>query len=188
DGVVLGMARGGVPVAYGAARLLELPLDVCVVRKLGLPSQPELAMGALARGAQILNRTVVEAAGVDRAALERGAARQSLELERGEHAYRGSRRRIEVAGRSAIVIDDGLATGSSMMAMVCALRDEGVRGVIAAVPVASTGACAAVGERADEVVCAHTPRYFFSVGAWYGDFDQVSDDEVRELLERFWRE
>ena len=183
DEAVLGLARGGVPVAYEVARALGLQLDVCVVRKLGLPRRPELAMGALARGTLVLNPEVVRAGVVSDAVLEQVTAREAARLAEREATYRAGRDPIDVAGRGAIVIDDGVATGSSMLAAIHALREQGAGPITAAVPVAPATTCRAIARDADEVVCVHTPRPFLAVGRWYADFSEVDDDEVRRLLE-----
>jgi predicted phosphoribosyltransferase len=188
DAVVLGLARGGVPVAYEVARLLELPLDVTVVRKLGVPGRTELAMGAVARGTLVLNRAVTRAAGIDSLTVRRAAEHESGRLAGLERSYRGGRDPVAVAGRTTILIDDGLATGSSMLAAVWALRDEGVRATVVAVPVAPPETCRAIAAEVERVVCVFRPRRFFSVGTWYVDFDQVSDEDVRTLVGHSWRE
>jgi putative phosphoribosyl transferase len=182
NAVVLGLARGGVPVAHEVARTLQLPLDVCVVRKLGLPRRPELAMGALARGTLVLNPEVVRAGLVDEGAFERVAEREAARLEEREAAYRAGRRPIDLSGRSAIVVDDGIATGSSMLAAIQAVREQGAGPVTVGVPVAPQRTCDAIARDADEVVCVLMPRPFVAVGRWYDDFSEVSDDEVRRLL------
>jgi len=183
DALVLGLARGGVPVAYELARALRLPLDVLVVRKLGFPTQPELAMGAIASGGAVVwNEEVIRAAHVRESTLEHAIARATAELERRERAYRAGNPELGVAGRTAIVVDDGLATGSSMLAAIESLRRRDAREIVVAVPVAPPEACAALARVADELVCAFTPRRFFSVGAWYADFDQTGEEEVRRLL------
>jgi putative phosphoribosyl transferase len=181
DAVVLGLARGGVPVAFEVARALELPLDVFVVRKLGFPTQPELAIGAVASGGtRVLNEEVARE--VDDESLERIAAREEAELQRRERAYRDGSEAAEVAGRTGILVDDGLATGASMLAAVRALRAREARAVVVAVPVAPAETCEALAAEADEVVCARTPSPFFSVGSWYENFEQTSDEEVERLL------
>lgn len=183
--VVLGLPRGGIPVAYEVAQALELPLDVFVVRKLGLPGQPELAMGAVASGGtRVLNEDVLRSARVSDATLERVVAEELAELERRERLYRGERSPLDLRDRAAILVDDGLATGSSMLAAVNAVRRLGARSVTVAVPVAPLETCDTLASEADDLVCPRTPQPFFSVGAWYDDFTQVSDTEVRELLDR----
>jgi len=183
--IVLGLPRGGVPVAFEVARALDLPLDVLVVRKLGLPQQPELAMGAIASGgALVVNDEVVRYLGGNAEAFEAVRAREQAELERRERDYRGSRPPLEVLGRTAILVDDGLATGATMEAAVRALRLLGAGRVIVAVPVASVEARERIAALADEVVCLATPGFFSAVGQWYADFGQTGDEEVRDLLAR----
>jgi putative phosphoribosyl transferase len=183
--VVVGLARGGVPVAYEIAARLEAPLEVFVVRKLGVPGHEELAMGAIASGGvRVLNRRVVDELAIDKDAFERVIADALSELSRRERLYRSGRDPIALRDANAILVDDGLATGSSMLAAVRALRAAGVRAVIAAVPVAPEKTCEAIGEEADEVVCAQTPSPFLSVGSYYRNFAQTTDDEVRALLAR----
>jgi putative phosphoribosyl transferase len=185
DAIVLGLPRGGVPVAYEVARALDLPLDVLVVRKLGLPQQPELAMGAIASGgALVLNDEVVRYLGSRREAFEGVRAREQVELERRERDYRGTRPPLEVKGRSAVLVDDGLATGATMEAAVLALRSLGAKEVVVAVPVASQEARERIEAVADEVVCLAAPPFFSAVGQWYADFGQTEDAEVRDLLAR----
>ena len=179
---MLGLPRGGVPVAWEVARRLGAPLDVFVVRKLGYPGHEELAMGAIASGGvRVLNPEVV-AYGVSRDAIERVTAREQVELERRERLFRGDRPRLPVAGRVAILVDDGLATGSTMRAAIRAVRQQGASRIVVAVPVAARSTCAEIEQEADEVVCAATPHPFHAVGLWYEDFSQTTDDEVRELL------
>jgi putative phosphoribosyl transferase len=185
DTIVLGLPRGGVPVAYEVAAALELPLDVLVVRKLGLPQQPELAMGAIASGgALVVNDEVVRYLGGRAEAFEAVRAREQAELERRERGYRGVRSPLEMTGRTAIVVDDGLATGATMEAAVRALQSLGAHRVIVAVPVASVEARRRIEAVADEVACLATPEFFSAVGQWYADFGQTEDDEVRDLLAR----
>jgi predicted phosphoribosyltransferase len=183
DVLVLGLPRGGVPVAWEVARRLGAALDVFVVRKLGFPGHEELAMGAIASGGvRVLNPEVV-AYGVTRDEIERLAEREQRELERRERLFRGDRPPIRVVDRTVILVDDGLATGSTMRAAVRALRQQGAARIIVAVPVAARSTCAEMEDEADEVVCAATPEPFHAVGLWYEDFRQTTDDEVRELLD-----
>ena len=183
DLLVLGLPRGGVPVAHEVARALGAPLDVFVVRKLGVPGREELAMGAIAGGnVRVLNTDVVRALQIPHEAIERATADEQRELERRERAYRGGRPPLAVRDRTAILVDDGLATGSTMRAAVIALREREPARVVVAVPVGAPEACLAMREVADECVCVHAPAAFRGVGLWYDDFAQTTDDEVRELL------
>jgi len=185
DALVLGLPRGGVPVAFEVADALGLPLDVLVVRKLGLPGQPELAMGAIAGGgALVVNEEVLRYLPPGGDAFETVRAREQRELERREREYRGDRPPLEVRGRAVILVDDGLATGATMEAAVRSLQSLGAQRVVVAVPVASTEARERIAAVADEVVCLATPEYFSAVGQWYRDFGQTSDNEVTGLLER----
>jgi putative phosphoribosyl transferase len=185
DVVVLGLPRGGVPVAFEVARGLDAPLDVFLVRKLGVPGQEELAMGAIASGGvRVLNADVVRSLGVSDTVLEGVAAREGEELARRERAYRGSRAPIEVPGRVGILVDDGLATGATMRAAAAALRRLGPQRLVVAVPVAAAEACAELGADADDVVCVVTPEPFYAVGLWYDDFSETTDAEVQALLRR----
>jgi len=182
--LVLALPRGGVPVGFELAQALEAPLDVFVVRKLGAPGQEELAVGAVARGVQVLNDGVVEALGLDAAVIERAAATEQRELTRRERLYRGDRRPVDVEDRTVILVDDGLATGATMRAGALALRAKRPRRLVLAVPVAAAQTCELLRADADELVCASTPEPFVAVGAWYDDFSQTTDDEVRALLAR----
>jgi putative phosphoribosyl transferase len=185
DTIVLGLPRGGVPVAHEIAEALALPLDVLVVRKLGLPWQPELAMGAIASGgALVLNDEVVRYLGDRGDAFETVRAREQAELERRERDYRGDRPPLDMRNRTGILVDDGLATGATMEAAVRALQALGARRVVVAVPVASAQARDRIAAVADEVVCLATPMLFSAVGQWYRDFGQTEDEEVRDLLAR----
>lgn len=185
DPIVLALPRGGVPVGFEVAQLLHAPLDVFVVRKLGVPGQEELAMGAIASGGiRVLNHTIIEGLAIPPEQIEDVAAREERELERRESAYRGGRAPLDVNGRAVILVDDGVATGSSMRAAVTALRHKEPREIIVAVPVASRYICDELQEASDETVCLYTPLDFFAVGQWYKEFSQISDDEVRSLLER----
>lgn len=185
DVIVLALPRGGVPVGYEVATALDVPLDVFVVRKLGLPWHEELAMGALASGGvRILDEDLIRAARVSPDDLERVVTAEQAELERRERQYRGDRPFPDLTGKTVILVDDGLATGSTMRAAVAALRQEGPRRVVVAVPVAAHETCAAIGDIADDVVCGATPDPFYAVGLWYEDFSQTTDEAVRELLSR----
>lgn len=183
DVIVLALPRGGVPVAFEVARELGVPLDLFLVRKLGAPGHEELAMGAIATGgAQLLNPDVVRALHVSADQVQAAVHREQAELERREHAYRGDRPPPPIAGRTVLVVDDGLATGATMRVAVRALRMEHPARVIVAVPVGAIETCEAMASEADEVVCARTPEPFYAVGMWYQQFDQTSDAEVRDLL------
>jgi predicted phosphoribosyltransferase len=183
DVVVLALPRGGVPVAFPVAELLDAPLDLFLVRKLGTPGHRELAMGAIASGGiRVLNDEVVKWYGIPPEAIDAVASEEERELGRREIAYREGRDGVPLEGRVIILIDDGLATGSTMMAAVKAVRQRAPARVIVAVPVGARETCAALSAVADEVVCLRMPEPFSAVGQWYLDFDQTSDDEVRKLL------
>jgi putative phosphoribosyl transferase len=185
DVLVLALPRGGLPVAFEVAQALNAPLDVFVVRKLGVPGHDELAMGAIATGGvRVLNDDVVGYLGLSDAAIDRVMEKEKRELERRERIYRGDRTPPNVQGRTVILVDDGLATGSTMRAAVAALRKQQPSHIVVAVPVASPEACAELGSEVDEIVCAATPRPFLGVGRWYRDFSQTTDEEVHELLAR----
>jgi putative phosphoribosyl transferase len=182
--VVLALPRGGVPVGYHVAEALDAPLDVFVVRKLGAPTQPELAMGAIATGGvRVINQEVVRALHVTPLQIEETAEREGRELERREQAYRGDRAPADVTGKCVLLIDDGVATGYTMRAAVEALRQLQPKQIIVAVPVAAKDTCEELKQHADAIVCLFTPFDFVAVGQWYRRFDQTSDDEVRLLLE-----
>ena len=183
DVIVLGLPRGGVPVAAEIARSIGAPLDVFVVRKLGVPGHRELAMGAIASGgAQVLNEDVVSWLDIPDAAIRAVVTEEQEELERREHLYRGDRPPLELAGRVVVLVDDGLATGSTMRAAVQAVRGLHPSRVVVAVPVGSAEACQKLAQVADELVCARIPRSFSAVGEWYVNFSETSDEEVRSLL------
>lgn len=185
DVVVLALPRGGVPVAFEVARELKAPLDIFLVRKLGVPAQKELAMGAIASGGVLVrNEDVVRYLSISDEVIDSVAASEQRELERRERAYRDAQPPLEVKGRIVILVDDGLATGSTMRAAVAALRQQEPKRIVVAVPVAAPETCAELRAEVDEVVCAATPRPFHGVGLWYEDFSQTTDEEVRELLEK----
>jgi putative phosphoribosyl transferase len=189
DVMVLALPRGGVPVAYEVARALNAPLDVFIVRKLGLPTHPELAMGAIASGGiRLIDEAAVRSFGVTDPQIAAVAAAEEQELERRERRYRNGRPPPDVTGKTAILVDDGLATGATMAAAAAALRALGPARLVVAVPVASPETCNAFREITDDIVCAQTPEPFYAVGLWYEDFSQTSDEEVQELLERAARE
>jgi predicted phosphoribosyltransferase len=185
DLIVLALPRGGVPVAFEVAEALHAPLDVFLVRKLGLPGQEELAMGAIATGGVlVLNEELVEALNIPEGVIREAAREEQRELERRERAFREDRPAPDVRGRTVILIDDGLATGSTMRAAVAALRKMDPHRIVVAVPVSAPETCDEFRDEVDDIVCAETPEPFFGVGRWYEDFTQTSDDEVRELLAR----
>jgi putative phosphoribosyl transferase len=181
--LVLGMARGGVAVAVEVARALGAPLDVVVVRKLGYPLQPELAMGAIGEdGVRVLNADLLAQLQVPEATVDEVTRREAAELERRLTAYRGSREALGLTGRTVVVVDDGLATGATAKAAVSVVRHRGASKVVLAVPVAPPAAVRALQAVADDVVCVEVSDRFFGIGQWYSDFRQVRDDEVRRLL------
>jgi len=183
DTLVLGLPRGGVPVAYEVARALGAPLDVFVVRKLGVPGRSELAMGAIASGGvRVINPGVIRALGIEDNEIEEVAVREQWELARQEQNFRPGRPPADVERRTVILVDDGLATGATMRAAVAALRRCKAGRIIVAVPVGSADTCADMKTVADEVICARTPEPFLAVGEWYADFSQTTDEEVRYLL------
>jgi putative phosphoribosyl transferase len=183
DTVVLALPRGGVPVGYEVARALEAPLDVFLVRKLGVPGHRELAMGAIASGGvRVLNDDVVGWYGIAASAIEQVAREEQIELERRERAYRSGRPPIPLEGRTVVLVDDGLATGSTMRAAVQAIRAQRPGRIVVAVPVGAPDTCRQFSDIADEVICARTPEPFSAVGLWYRDFTPTNDGQVRELL------
>jgi putative phosphoribosyl transferase len=185
DVIVLALPRGGVPVAYEVASALRVPMDVFLVRKLGTPGHRELAMGAIASGGvRVLNEDVVQWYGISEPAIERIVGEEQEELVRRERAYRGDRPAPDLASRIVILIDDGLATGSTMRAAAQAVRAHNPARVVIAVPVGAAQTCGELGTVADEVICARTPEPFSAVGQWYLNFEQTDDDEVRELLQK----
>jgi putative phosphoribosyl transferase len=182
NGIVLGLPRGGVPVAYEVSSRLNLPLDIFIVRKLGVPGQEELAMGAIASGGTlVINRSIVDEMAVSRDVIESIIERETLELKRRERVYRDGRPPLPIEDHTAILIDDGLATGASMVAAVRALRPH-ARKVIVGVPVAAEATCNELRREADQVICATTPQHFVAVGMFYRNFEQTTDEEVHNLL------
>ena len=183
DVVVLALPRGGVPVAYEVARLLGAPLDVFVVRKLGLPGHEELAMGAVASGGvRVLNDEVVFGLNVPDDTIDAVTRRELAELMRREQLYRGDRPQVDVRGRTVILVDDGLATGATMQAAVRGLRRRAPARIVVGVPIAAPATCRALAREVEDIVCGATPERFVAVGLWYEDFSQTSDAEVHELL------
>lgn len=183
DVIVLALPRGGVPVAREVARTLAVPFDVYVVRKLGVPGHEELAMGAIATGGvRQINRDVVDALGIPGNVIDAVAEREQRELDRREQTYRGDRGPLSLTNRTVILVDDGLATGSTMRAAVMAARQQRPARVIVAVPVGASSTCADLATEADDVVCVRTPDPFVAVGLWYRDFTPTTDHEVRALL------
>lgn len=183
DVLVLALPRGGVPVALEVAMVLDAPLDVFLVRKLGVPGHEELAMGAIASGGvYVLNENVVRALGIPDEEIESVASKEKRELERRERVYRGDRPAPEVRGKTVILVDDGLATGSTMRAAVATLRRQDPASIVVAVPVSARETCAEFQDEADVCVCARMPEPFYAVGLWYEDFSQTTDEEVYDLL------
>jgi predicted phosphoribosyltransferase len=183
DAIVLALPRGGVPVGCEVAEALGVPLDVFLVRKLGVPGHEELAMGAIASGGvRVLNDRVIALVHPSESEIDRVAASESRVLERREREYRGDRPAADALNKTVILVDDGLATGSTMRAAVAALRQRGPARIVVAVPVGAADTCAEFAAEVDETVCAQEPDSFFAVGQWYEDFSQTTDDEVRDLL------
>ncbi|MGJ7517984.1 phosphoribosyltransferase [Pseudomonas baetica] len=188
DVIVLALPRGGVPVAYEVATALEVRLDLMLVRKLGVPSNPEFAMGAIASGGiQILNDEALRAHPIDKAAFDAVVTRETKELQRREQVYRGSRAPLQLKDQVVILIDDGLATGASMLAAIHAVRVHGPSRIVVAVPVAPIETAEALRREVDELICPLIPDWLMSIGYWYMDFSQTSDKEVMELLQRAWQ-
>ncbi len=183
DAIILALPRGGVPVAFEVAKALNAPLDVLVVRKLGVPEQEELAMGAIASGGvRIINEHIINLVNISEDTIARVAAQEERELERRERLYRGDRADLDLEGRIVILVDDGLATGATMWAAVASVRRQHPAKIVIAVPVAASATCQELQVAVDEIVCVATPDPFYSVGLWYEDFPQTTDDQVRQLL------
>ena len=188
DVIVLGAPRGGVPVAFEVAMVLHLPLDVFVLRKLGVPGQEELAFGAIASGGiRVLNPSVVQYCGISGAEIASVTLAEKQELERREVLYRGKRPPLDVHRRTVILVDDGIATGASLTAGIHALKQMLPAAIVVATPVAPPQTCARLRREVDEVVCVEMPDPFYGVGRFYDDFSQVTDEEVNEMLDRAWR-
>lgn len=187
--IVLALPRGGVPVGWEVAKTLHAPLDVVVVRKLGVPWQPELAMGAVAGGSeQVLNQNLIADLHVSREEVNAAVAKQRAEVRRREKLYRGGRQAPDLRGRAVLLVDDGLATGSTMLVAARYVRSFKPAKMIVAVPVGSREACERLRKEADDFVCLATPASFMAVGEWFRDFRQVSDAEVQQLLEESWQQ
>jgi len=183
DLLVLGLARGGVPVGWEVASFLRAPLDVCLVRKLGVPQWPELAMGAVATGGGVvLNDDLLRSLGISDDQVRDAVARETAELHRREQAYRAGRGPLTLAGRTAVLVDDGIATGASMIAAVRSVRQSGATQIVVGVPVGPASVCRRLRDEADDVTCSTMPAHFRAVGEVFEDFHQVSDEEVRDLL------
>lgn len=184
DAILLALPRGGIPVAYAISRALHIPLDILLVRKLGVPGHEEYAMGAVARGGvKVVQQEVLDKVGIPASAVETAVRRELEEIERRERLYRAGRPALALEGKTAILVDDGLATGATMLAAVQAVRSQ-ARRVVVAVPVGAADSCAKLAAEADEVICLRSPLPFYAVSLWYEEFDQVGDEEACRLLER----
>lgn len=187
DVLVLGLPRGGVPVAYEVARALNAPLDVIIVRKLGVPGAEELAMGAIALGGvRVLNRDVVRVHGLSDATIDAVAAREQRELTRREHLYRGDRPLPDVRARTLLLVDDGIATGATMRAAIAAVRHLQAAHIVVAAPVAASSTCDDLRAEGIDVVCVQEPEALYAIGLWYEEFPQTTDGEIHDLLDRAW--
>jgi putative phosphoribosyl transferase len=185
DVIVLGIPRGGVPVAFEVAGALGAPLDVFIARKLGVPGHEELAFGAISSGGvRFLDQQTVEMLGIAKSEIARVTAQEQKELDRRENVYRGGRPPLKVEGLAAILVDDGIATGSSMQAAIAALRQMKPARIVVAVPVAPPSTCDRLRPLVDELVCVYAPEFFYAIGQFYGDFSQVTDEQVIELIQR----
>ena len=183
--IVLGLPRGGVPVAFEVAKALKAPLDVYVVRKLGVPGHEELAMGAIASGdVRVLNKPVVEDLRISEEAIETETRKEQEELKRRELLYRGKRPPLDVSNRTVVLVDDGIATGSTIKAAIAALKKQKAGRIVVAVPVAPASTIDELKTEVDEVICDSTPEFFHAISLWYDEFPQTSDEEVRELLKK----
>ncbi|MEZ5525791.1 MAG: phosphoribosyltransferase [Pseudomonadales bacterium] len=183
--VVLALPRGGVPVAYEVARALQAPLDVMVVRKLGVPGQRELAMGAIAsRNIRVMNEGIVNQLAIPQKAIDEVVEEERIELERRERLYRGSEGRCDIKGKVIILVDDGIATGATMRAAIAAIKQQQPKQLVVAVPTAALDTCQLISDEVDRMVCLSTPEPYIAVGCWYRRFSQTRDDEVTQLLEK----
>ncbi|NET37255.1 MAG: phosphoribosyltransferase, partial [Cyanothece sp. SIO1E1] len=184
DVIILGLPRGGVPVAFQVAQALKVPLDICLVRKLGVPGQPELAMGAIAMGGvMVINDEIVASMSISRQVMAQVAAQEQHELERRDRLYRGDRPLPNVRHRTVILIDDGIATGSTLRAAIATLQKQQPEQIVIAIPVAPLSTCAVLKTEVDQLICLNMPQPLYSISYWYKDFTQTSDDEVRRLLQ-----
>ncbi len=185
DVLVLGLPRGGVPVAYEVAKVLHAPLDICIVRKLGVPGHKELAMGAIAPGGiMVLNEELVRSLKISQKAIEQVITKEQQELERRDRVYRGDRPVPDLSHRTIILVDDGIATGSTIKAAIFTIKQQQPKRIIVAVPVAPPEVCQELKEEVDEVICLLTPEWLYAIGLWYEDFSPTTDEEVRNLLAR----
>lgn len=183
--VVLALPRGGVPVAYEVARVLQAPLDVMVVRKLGVPGQRELAMGAIASGnIRVMNEGIVNQLAIPQKAIDEVVEEERIELERRERLYRGSEGRCDIKGKVIILVDDGIATGATMRAAIAAIKQQQPKQLVVAVPTAALDSCQRISGEVDRMVCLSTPEPYIAVGCWYRRFSQTRDDEVTQLLQK----
>jgi putative phosphoribosyl transferase len=183
--IVLGLPRGGVPVAFEVAKALKAPLDVYVVRKLGVPGHEELAMGAIASGdVRVLNKRVIEDLRISEEAIEAETRREQQEVQRRERLYRGDRPPLDVSNRTVVLVDDGIATGSTIKAAIAALKKQKAGRIVVAVPVAPASTIEELKREVDEVICVSTPEFFYAISLWYEEFPQTSDEEVSELLKQ----
>lgn len=188
DVLILGLPRGGVPVAYEVARAIGAPLDIILVRKLGVPGEQELAMGAIASGGvRVLNEDIVRMINIPTDVIEAVAAKEQRELERRERLYRGDHPLPVLEGKTVILIDDGIATGATVRAAIALVRQQRPAAVVVATPVAPLATCAALRAEVDELICVMEPESFFAIGFWYESFPQTTDEEIRQLLGRAWR-
>ena len=185
DAIVLALPRGGVPVGYEIAKALNLPFDICVVRKLGIPHHPELAMGAIGpNGVRVLNYDILSEWGIPDKTIDKVSAKELRELRRREYSYRNNHLPVDVKNRTVILVDDGIATGSTIRAVIALIRQQQPKRIIVAVPVAPKSVCKELQSEVDKLVCLKMPEPFYAVGLWYDNFSQTSDEQVHKLLEK----